>query len=126
MKKREKIFIVDDDPSARTGLSRLLKAAGYRVRTFETRDRFLESVKAPVSGCVLIDILMPGMGLKDFAEELKTKGIRLPMIVITADDDPAVKLKARELGAAGFFHKPIDGVALLDAVEWALISPTGS
>ena len=124
MKEKEKIFIVDDDPSARQGLTRLLKTAGYRVKSFATRDQFLESVKPPFSGCVIMDVRMPGAALKKFPDQLKRKGITMPLIVVTADDDPAAKLNARQMNAAAFFHKPVDGVALLDAVEWALIAQT--
>ena len=57
--------------------------------------------------------------------ELKARGLDLPIIVVTADDDPETRRKARRMKAAGFFRKPVDGTALLDAIEWALRSRQG-
>jgi FixJ family two-component response regulator len=58
-----------------------------------------------------------GMGLRMKLEE---KGPKVPVIFVTADDDQKTRAKARELNAAGFFRKPVDGPALLDAIAWAL------
>jgi len=63
---------------------------------------------------------MRGLSGAELCAELKARGIHLPIIVITADDDPTSREKAQKIKAVGFFRKPVDGTALLDAVGWAL------
>jgi len=59
---------------------------------------------------------------KELQVELKVRGVHLPIVVVTADDDPETRRKAQEMKAAGFFRKPVDGAALLNAIEWAVQS----
>ena len=63
---------------------------------------------------------MPGLTGVDLQDELVKKGVKLPVIFVTADDNEQTRMEARALKAAGFFRKPVDGSALLDAVAWAL------
>lgn len=116
------VFVVDDDPSARHGLARLLRAAGYDVRDFAFANAFLDALGSEVCGCLVLDARMPGMSGEELQAELKVRGVHLPIVVVTADDDPEARRKAQEMKAAGFFRKPVDGAALLDAIEWALQS----
>ncbi len=116
------VFIVDDDPSARKGLARLLRTAGHDVRDFASVNEFLNTLGLEVSGCVILDGRVPGLSGEELLTGLKANGIHLPIIVVTADDDPETRSRARKMKAAGFFRKPVDGKALLDAVEWALRS----
>ena len=122
MKKTKCVFVVDDDPSARKGLTRLLRTSGYDVGDFAATDEFLDAIGPEDSGCVLLDARMHGLSFTELMEELKARGIHLPIIVITADDDPEIRRKAHEMNAAGFFRKPIDGTALIDAINWAVQS----
>ena len=126
MANPRRVFIVDDDPSARKGLGRLLRTAGHDVSEFATADEFLDGLDPDVTGCVLVlDARMPGPSGEELQAELKARGLDLPIIVVTADDDPETRRKARRMKAAGFFRKPVDGTALLDAIEWALRSRQG-
>jgi FixJ family two-component response regulator len=118
--KNKCVFVVDDDPSARKGLTRLLRTSGYDVRDFASAEEFLDAIGSEDSGCVVLDARMEGLSFAELLEELKACGIHLPIIVITADDDPEIRRKAHEMNAAGFFRKPIDGPALCDAIDWAL------
>ncbi len=68
----------------------------------------------------MLDARMPGVSGVELSNELKARGIHLPLIFVTADDDPETKQRALDMGAAGFFRKPVDGTALLDAIDWAL------
>ena len=65
---------------------------------------------------------MPGLSGNELMTELKLRGIDLPIIVITGDDDSETRMKADKMKAIGFFRKPVDGHALLDAIDWALRS----
>lgn len=116
------IFMVDDDPSARSGLSRLLRTAGHDVHAFASADELLDALEPDVSGCLVLDARMPGLSGEELYAELRARGISLPIIVVTADNDPATRHKAQQLKASAFFHKPVDGSALLDAIDWALRS----
>ncbi|MCK4785353.1 MAG: response regulator [Desulfobacteraceae bacterium] len=115
-------FVVDDDSSARNGLARLLRTAGHDVRDFASSDDFLDALDPEVSGCVVLDARMPGLSGEELQAELKARGVHLTIIVVTGDDDPETKWKAEEMKVAGFFRKPVDGMALLDAIHWTLRS----
>jgi len=118
------IFVVDDDASARKGLTRLLRTAGYDVRDFASAADFFEGLVSEVSGCLLLDARMPGITSQEIFKKLSARNIHLSIIVVTGDDDPETRLKAQKINAAGFFRKPVDGPALLDAINWALQTET--
>ena len=122
MTDQKNIFLVDDDSSARNGLARLLRKAGHDVRDFSSADDFLEGLGSQISGCLVLDVRMPGLSNDDLVKELKTRGIKMPIIVVTGDDDQETREKAKMMKAAGFFRKPVDGPALLDAINWVLQS----
>ncbi|MDD5675589.1 MAG: response regulator [Chitinivibrionales bacterium] len=115
------VYIVDDDPSVRRGLSRLMKSAGLAARTFGSASEFLMlgMVKSP--GCLILDIRMPGMDGPQLQEKLKTEGSTMPIIFITAtashDENTRVRLMAG--GALAYFVKPFDGELLLQGVREA-------
>jgi len=112
------VFIVDDDESVRTGLSRLMRASGIRARAFATPEAFLNEVDPTSQGCVLLDITMPNLTGLQVQERLVEKGIHLPVIAVSARDSDEVREMARALGASFFLHKPVDDQALLDAIAW--------
>jgi len=120
MIKSNNVFVVDDDPSARKGLTRLLRTAGYDVRDFDSAKDFLDTFVSDTSGCIVLDARMPGISNKEFLMKLKARNIHLPVIIVTGDDDSETKSIAQKMKVAGFFRKPIDGPALLDAINWAL------
>ena len=120
MKDKQFVFVIDDDKSARNGLARLVRAAGYQVYTFASANDFLITLHPNIIGCVILDSRMPGMSGEELAVKLEIYREKLSIIFVTADDDPAIKAKAKEMGAAGFFRKPVDGTALLDAINWAV------
>jgi len=122
VKKDNCVFIVDDDPSARRGIARLLRTAGHNVRVYASANEFLDIITTDDSGCLVLDARMPGMSGDELNAELNRRHIDLSIIVVTGDDDPETKRKADIMKAKGFFRKPVDGAALLDAVEWALRS----
>jgi len=128
MSKIHRVFVVDDDESARRGLARLLRAAGHDVSEFASANEFLDALDPEVSGCMVLDARMPGLSGGELQAELKARHIDLPVIVITADDRPEIRREAYAMKAAGFFRKPVDGTALLDAIAWALrsTSPGGN
>jgi FixJ family two-component response regulator len=112
------VYIVDDDESVRTGLSRLMRSAGFEARVFESAEQFLENLQIDRPGCVLLDITMPRVTGLEVQARLKQKGIKLPVIAVSARDDEETRRLARELGVQFFLRKPVDDQALLDAIAW--------
>jgi FixJ family two-component response regulator len=126
MSKQARVFVIDDDSSARNGLARLLRTAGHEVHAFESANEFLEYLDPGMSGCIVLDARMPGLSGEELHSELKSRAILLPLIFVTADDDPETKRRAMEAHASAFFRKPVDGTALLDAIAWAMESDVGA
>jgi FixJ family two-component response regulator len=122
MTSGQTIYLIDDDSSARTGLARLMRIAGYSVLPFESGKAFLSDLTPKSSGCIVMDLRMPEMTGEELLQKLHEDGLNLPVILMSADDSPALRKKAQKLKAAGFFRKPVDGTALLDAIDWALRS----
>ena len=120
MKKAGVIYLVDDDPSARKGLTRLLLAGGYEVNSYASSDELLKSPITDKDACLILDAQMPGLSGLELLTEIAAKGHNLPVIFVTAENSEETRKKALAIKAAGFFRKPVDGPALLDAVSWAL------
>ena len=114
------VFVVDEDPSVRKGLVRLLSNAGYEVNQFTSLNGFMDVIKPGLSGCIVLDSGIPGLSEKDLQAEFKKYGVCLPIIIISADDNSKIRQRAHEMKAAGLFRKPIDGVALIDTIDWVI------
>jgi FixJ family two-component response regulator len=116
------VFVIDDDHSARIGLTGLLRTAGHHIGEFASVNEFLDALNPDISGCIVLDATMPGLCGEELLEELKARGVHLPIIVVSCDDDTETRCNAAKMKAVGFFRKPIDGSALIDAVKWAIRS----
>lgn len=112
------VYVVDDDDSVRKALSRLLRASGYEVKTYASPEQFLKEVLANSSGCLILDMTMPGMTGHQVQERMREMGIGLPVIAVSAHDDNQARESARTLGASFFLHKPVDDQALIDSISW--------
>lgn len=113
-----RVYLVDDDASVRTALSRLMRVSGFDVKAFEMPEKFLDEVRPDWNGCVLLDMTLPRVTGLQVQERLRNMGIRLPVIAMSARDDDGVREAARALGVRFFLHKPVDDQALLDAISW--------
>ena len=115
------VYIVDDDPSVRKGLGRLLKSAGYEVEIFGSAREFL-NVDPICEGpsCLVLDMKMPDLNGFDLQQELKQKNYALPIVFITGHGDIPMSVKAMKTGAVDFLTKPFDEDDLLNAVQEAL------
>ena len=112
---RRLVAIVDDDPSVRRAIARFLASSGLDVATFSSATAFLDAPSVrPI--CLVADVQMPGMSGLDLKQHLAGSERDLPVIFVTADDDPQTRARAATLGAAGYFSKPFDGAALLEAI----------
>ena len=114
------VFIVDDDPSVRTALKRLLASVGLACETFGSALEFLKRAEEGPAGCVLLDVRMPGPSGLDLQRMLRASGNDLPIIFVTAHADVALTVRAMKAGALEVLTKPFDDQILLDAVFQAL------
>jgi two-component system response regulator FixJ len=114
------VFVVDDDPSARGGLVRLLGKAGHYALGFRSVKEFLVAFDTEASGCLVLDAGLPGLSWDELLVQMETCSKRMPIIMVSAEDDLGARQRGQEIGAVGFFRKPVDGTALLDAIRWAL------
>jgi FixJ family two-component response regulator len=121
MTQEPTVFVVDDDPSLRTAVSRLIGSVGLPVRTFGSADDFLAGVDVSSPGCVVLDVRMPGASGLDLQDQLAAGGYTLPIIFVSAHADVALTVRAMRAGALQVFTKPFDDQALLDAIHEALL-----
>ena len=119
-KKKGSIYLVDSDSSALRGLTRLLRAGGYEVLAYTSSEELLKSFIADKNACLITDARTLSLSKNELRAELSKKAVKLPVIFVSTDDDEKTRKKARTFNAAGFFRKPVDGPALLDAIAWAL------
>jgi FixJ family two-component response regulator len=123
MSRAGTVFIVDDAPEVRRGLSRVLGAAGYQVRPFESAECFLEVLDAgdrDSPGCLLLDIFMSGMSGLDLQRALADSGRSRPIVFLTGYGNIEMGVHAMKAGAVDFLTKPIDSVRLIAAVDEAM------
>jgi Response regulator len=115
------VFAIDDDPSVRKGLARLLRAAGYKHEVFESASDFL--ARPPHSGpsCVILDVQMPVLNGMDFQETLIQQRREEQLVFVTGHGDIPMCAQAMKAGAVDFLRKPFRGDELLQCVERALV-----
>lgn len=109
------VHIVDDEPSVRKAVSRLLRAAGYTVAVYESAEQLLDRLpEKNQPGCIVLDIVMPGINGLTVRERLEAAGSALPIVFMTGSTEPV------QGGTASFLQKPVSKEKLLDAIERAL------
>jgi FixJ family two-component response regulator len=114
------IFVVDDDPSVRKALKRLLSSAGYEVVTFGSAEEVLTSGRGEPPGMFVIDVRMPGLSGLELQRELAASGSPVPVVFITAYRDDQARTLAHQAGAVAYLEKPVDGEVLLGAIRAGL------
>jgi FixJ family two-component response regulator len=111
------LYIVDSDLSVREGLTRLATSAGFEARPCASAEAFLGDYLGN-GACALVDICDAGLRDRALRARLTAIATHLPIIALSARDDPQAQRTARELGARAFFRKPVDAAALLDSIDW--------
>jgi FixJ family two-component response regulator len=115
------VHVVDDDEPMRTAVARLLSAEGYEVRTYASAGDFLLAPPDSSSGCVVLDLQMPGPSGLDLQQALQRYSLPLPIVFLTGRGDVTSSVRAMKAGAVDFLTKPVEPAHLLRAVEAALI-----
>jgi FixJ family two-component response regulator len=117
---RPTVFVVDDDASFRTAISRLVRAAGHETRCYASAVEFLAAPPGAAPGCVLVDLHMPGPSGLDLQHALAKTEHPLPVIFLTGHGDIPISVRAMREGAEDFLTKPVKKEPLLGAIERAL------
>ncbi len=114
------VHVVDDDESVRSALSRLFRATGHSVRTFESAQAYLAEASPEEPGCVVLDIRMPGMDGLTLQERMSERGFNAPIVFVSAHGSVSASVRAMKHGAVDFLEKPFEEDDLLGAVDRAI------
>lgn len=120
MQQQPTVVIVDDDYSARRGLTRLVRAAGFQAVSFASAREFLDSAEREGPGCIVLDVQMPEMTGPELQQELSETLNGLPIIFLSAHGDVPTAAKVMKKGAVDFLTKPVDRDDLLEAIRVSL------
>ena len=116
----QKIYIIDDDEALRDSLVWLLESSGYRVAAYASAEAFLAAYTAAMTGCLVLDVRMPGMSGLELFEELRARHCTLPVIFITGHGDVPMAVSAVKKGAVDFIEKPFGDRDMLGLIEQCL------
>jgi FixJ family two-component response regulator len=114
------VGIVEDDRAVRDALCNLLSSVGLHVAAFGSAEELIESTQSKQLGCLILDVMLPGMSGPELQHRLAEDRNIVPVIFITANLDQSVRKRALERGAADFFHKPIHSDAFLKTLRATL------
>ena len=114
------VFVVDDDQAMRNSLKWLIESVGVAVESFASADEFLAQHQSGRTGCLVLDVRMPGMSGLELLEHLAQRNMHIPAVVITGHGDVPMAVRAMKSGAIDFIEKPFNDEALLDAIRRAI------
>lgn len=114
------VNVVDDDALVLRSLGRLLRSAGFAVRTFPSSEEFLSKTQSGEPGCLVLDLTMPGVNGLDLQAQLARTGNECPVVFLSGNADISQSVKAMKAGAVDFLTKPVDREKLLAAVRIAI------
>jgi FixJ family two-component response regulator len=120
------IAVVDDDPAVLKGLRRLLQSRAFRVQTFESGRDFLAALPHGLPECLIVDLQMPGMSGLELQQHLARNCIPIPIILITAHGEAALRGRHEEAGLVAFLLKPVQENSLFAAINKAIGASPGS
>jgi FixJ family two-component response regulator len=118
--RRVRVAVIDDDPSVRRALQRILNVMDVSVRGYASGEEFLASLQGEQPDCVVLDLHMPGMSGLEVQEQLNGLAERPPVIIVTGHHEPGMRRRCILAGAAGYLRKPIDGELLRRAIHQAI------
>lgn len=114
------VCIVDDDRAVRDSMLMMLKTAGYAVKAFASAEEFLNEYVSEETGCLILDVRMPGKSGLELQELLTSRQSRVPVIFVSGHGDVPVSVRAIKGGALDFLEKPFSRETLLRRVQEAL------
>ena len=111
------ISIVDDDPSFRDSMRRLLRSHGYAVAAFPSAAEFLASAQLPCTACLVADVHMPDMTGAALYAHLVQAGQAMPTILVTAAPEDGLRERMLNMGVGAYLSKPLDETVLIDCLR---------
>jgi FixJ family two-component response regulator len=111
------ITIVDDDKAVRKSLERLMRAGGFRTEAFVSAEDFVQGGDHDETACLVLDLRLPGMSGLELQRYLVDEHDRVPIVFVSAHDEPEARYQALQAGAVAFLSKPFSDQVLLDAVH---------
>lgn len=114
------VFVVDDDPSVRRSMERLVRSMGLNVQTFASAKEFTDLARVESPACLVLDVHLPGPNGLELQQELTQSGARVPIIFITGRGSIPMSVRAMKQGAVEFLTKPVRPRDLLAAIQGAL------
>lgn len=114
------VYVVDDDPSVRRSLARLIRSEGFRVETFARAQDFLDQKEGTDPSCLVLDVNLPERSGLDLQRELSLRGYSMPIVFITGYGTIPMSVQAMKGGAAEFLEKPVNDQVLLKAIHQAV------
>ena len=114
------VFVIDDDAGIRRSFALLLRSVGLDVETFTSADEFLTQYDIRRPGCLILDVRMPGMSGLELQKQLNQRGIRLPVIFISAHGEIPMVVQVLRAGALDFFQKPYSPQAMVERIQDAI------
>ena len=116
---RNLVFVVDDDPGMLKGVQRLLRECGYDSILFPSAEAFRNHDDFEAALCIVLDINLNNESGIELRHRLKAAGISVPVIYITANDNPAIRLAAIESGCIAYLTKPFSAQSLIEPIRRA-------
>jgi len=117
---RPLIAVVDDEEPVRRALARMLNASNFETEVFATGQEFLQALQARCPDCLLLDYQMPGLNGREVQRQLSSARVRVPVIVVTAHDQPALREQCLAEGAVAYLAKPLQRERLVSAIDDAI------
>jgi FixJ family two-component response regulator len=117
------VGVLDPDPVARNGLRTLLHGLGIDVSTFDSAESYLLAADGRHLGCLIVDLLLPGMSGLELLRRLRSSGSDVPVILLADESDVPTAVAAMREGATDFIEKPYVDVAILKQVQKLLRTP---
>ncbi len=114
------VYIVDDDEAVRGSLRMLMRSVGLQAQALGSAREFLDAYDRQQSGCLVLDVRMPGMSGMELQQQLNQRGATIPVIFISGHGDVPMAVEAMQHGAFDFLQKPFRDQELLDRVQRAL------
>ena len=117
------VVVIEDDAAERKALGRVLRAGGFASAAYASANEFRASPPSRAPFCLVLDVRLGGMSGLDLQRALKDEGSTLPVVVVTAHDDPDIRSEAQRLGCRAYLNKPFEGRALLELLRSWLANP---
>jgi len=114
------VLLIDDEAEVREGVSRLLRAVGWKAEVFASAEEFITRLPFAGVGCLVLDVSMPGMTGPELHDRLRETDSAFPIIYLTGRCDIATSVQAMKWGALDVLEKPVDDEILLQAIAAAV------